>query len=142
MFPLDTDTGKSQGRHGVFNTNAAGTARKFGVSLKGSFKIWGSERPSSEPGHSGRPWRTASSSRRTGRRLGDGVERFGGCVTVDSGGNGIGRLATDQRSLGGRRPHPSCSTATSEHPQHRPTGGCDTGGMGFNEARVRLLNRR
>ncbi|MBN2201396.1 BamA/TamA family outer membrane protein [bacterium] len=74
---------KVRGGMELFNTNTAGTARKFGVSLKGSFKYWGAECSFSEPWTFGRPFRTDVIVRadRT-EEPGYDVERFGGRVTV------------------------------------------------------------
>ncbi len=74
---------KVRGGVELLNTNAAGTARKVGVSLKGSFKYWGSEFSFSEPWTFGRPFRTDLVVRadRT-EEPGYSVERFGGRVTL------------------------------------------------------------
>ncbi len=138
---------KVRGGMELFNTNAAGTARKFGVSLKGSFKYWGSECSFSEPWTFGRPWRTDIIVRadRT-EEPGYGVERFGGRVTVGrQWRNGIrlsGQYINEASRLVRVRIDPVPTALTSYIHSIGLTAGRDTRDNPFNPGRGSTVELR
>jgi outer membrane protein insertion porin family len=74
---------KFRARMELFNTNIAGSSRKLGVSLKGSFKYWGSELSFSEPWTFGTPLNTDAAIKVDQKEEpGYNIQSYGGRLTM------------------------------------------------------------